>query len=455
MLFIIKPCHHNQAMPNVERICQSCGKKFSVEPNLVKSGRGKFCGRVCHTLSQRGNRTPEERLRECKEYARSKGGKCNSTEYKSFHSKLDWECAKGHCWKSSYKIVWGNRWCPICNGTPKLSLDFVKKFVAEKYGGKCLSEEYNNIFAKLDFECAQGDRFSATLNNVKNHGRWCPSCSKGIHERLCRKNFEAIFGAKFPNSHPEWLRSKRGESLELDGYCEKLKLAFEYQGKHHVIYIPYYFKTMTFERRQEYDQTKRELCKRNDITLIEIPHTVKPEDFREFILSKCKEGGIAIPTDQNERQFSYSDAYNPKRMQELEDMAKNQGLRILSQEYHGMGGIYEYRCLACSYVGRKTGQGFLRTGCYKCGNEKMKRTKKRSLEYLNSCLKGRHIVIATENYNEYKTTNTRIWFTCAVCGWRWKTTFGSVKAGTGCPKCNRKKSIAALDEYWRTKNVRK
>ena len=52
-----------------------------------------------------------------------------------------------------------------------------------------------------------------------------------IREERCRRIFEDILGEKFPNVRPSWLLNKKtGYRLELDGYCPKLKLAFEYDG---------------------------------------------------------------------------------------------------------------------------------------------------------------------------------------------------------------------------------
>ena len=410
--------------------CKYCGKENSVPPNRTKNGRWKFCDKQCRLAFQRKGRRPIDYLNECKEYAKSRGGKCNSIEYKGLHDKLSWECEKGDTWQANYSVVIGKHWCPYCAHTVKFTLDYVKQFVKDKYNGICHSKEYIGTDSKMNFECAQGDRFSATFHNVK-HGRWCSSCSKGIHERLCRKNFEMVFGEKFPNSHPNWLKSKNGESLELDGYCEKLKLAFEYQGKHHFKYIPYYFKRMTFEQRQDYDQTKRVLCKEKNITLIEIPYSVQPENFRDYILKECIERGVRTP-EISGTQFSYSEAYNPKRMRQLEEMAKKQKLRLLSNEYRGMGASYEYECLTCGYKGRKHGQDFDGKGCYKCKKKLAGYNQRYSLEKLKSLLIKRDIVIESD---EWVSNHSKVWFKHLTCGWRWITTPASVKRGSGCPKC--------------------
>src|ERR1035438_2041622 len=43
-------------------------------------------------------------------------------------------------------------------------------------GGKCLTTIYKDSLTKLEFECAEGHRWKATPNRVKNADNWCPKC---------------------------------------------------------------------------------------------------------------------------------------------------------------------------------------------------------------------------------------------------------------------------------------
>ncbi len=49
--------------------------------------------------------------------------------------------------------------------------------IAEKRGGKCLSEVYVNNKARLVWQCVNGHIWEARPVNVKS-GRWCPACAK-------------------------------------------------------------------------------------------------------------------------------------------------------------------------------------------------------------------------------------------------------------------------------------
>jgi hypothetical protein len=62
------------------------------------------------------------------------------------------------------------------------------------------------------------------------------------------------------------------ELLELDGYSEKLKIAFEYQGEHHekLHHFNNFNEGKLFEQ-QERDRYKVRICTERGITLIVIP----------------------------------------------------------------------------------------------------------------------------------------------------------------------------------------
>lgn len=59
------------------------------------------------------------------------------------------------------------------------------------------------------------------------------------------------------------------EQLELDLYLPSMSLAFEYQGEPH---FKFHFLAGEPMDRQEKDKEKREICKKQGLTLIEIPY---------------------------------------------------------------------------------------------------------------------------------------------------------------------------------------
>jgi hypothetical protein len=112
-------------------------------------------------------------------------------------------------------------------------------------------------------------------------GKRAPS----IGENICRITLEAIFGRKFPTVHPDFLRSTRsGICLELDGYCEPLALAFEYNGEQHYSFPNgFHANQYKFMVQVQNDRFKRAVCRRVGITLVVIPYTIAAEIIPEYI----------------------------------------------------------------------------------------------------------------------------------------------------------------------------
>jgi hypothetical protein len=107
--------------------------------------------------------------------------------------------------------------------------------------------------------------------------------SKG--EKLCRAYLEKFFNKKFPKTRPNFLRNPQSDmNLELDCYCDELKLAVEYNGKQHYKFVPYFHKNISDFKKQCYrDQLKKRLCKENGIRLISVPYTVSYSNIPIFL----------------------------------------------------------------------------------------------------------------------------------------------------------------------------
>ena len=96
----------------------------------------------------------------------------------------------------------------------------------------------------------------------------CKNC-RWKNEERCRNTFENLFpGYKFKKCRPGFL-----EKLEFDGYCSKLSLAFEFDGKQHFEWVKKFHKTKKkFENQKLRDRKKNRLCIENGVKLIRIPY---------------------------------------------------------------------------------------------------------------------------------------------------------------------------------------
>lgn len=229
---------------------------------------GSWCPYCC--------KVRERITKDAHEIARKKNGRCLSTECVSTDTIMTWQCEQMHIWTSRvYNIRHNKTWCPHCAGMLPLSIEDAQKVAIEK-GGKCLSDEYINSRTHLSWKCHQNHIWTATLSHIKR-GTWCPYCNKHKKEEECRDIFEKeLYPHKFPTKKPKFL-----EGLELDGYNEELKLAFEYDGEQHYQPVDLWGGEESLKKQQERDKKKNILCKENDINLIRISYDI--EDKEEFI----------------------------------------------------------------------------------------------------------------------------------------------------------------------------
>lgn len=248
------------------------GHSFTKKMREVKQ-MGHWCPRcIGHALN----------INDMHDVANSRGGKCLSLEYVNSRTKLLWECDKGHQWKAtphSVRRKIGNRkgtWCPACD---KLSLEDMRS-IAVTMGGECLSKHYTNNSTKLQWKCKNAHIWFAVPASVLN-GSWCPECSRGKVERMCKEVLEEMFFCEFKKVRPPWLKANRNHPLELDGYCSELNMAFEYNGDQHYKCISGWNTTEAdLTSLQERDKTKKKICKDLGIRLIVIPPIRRPTKSR-------------------------------------------------------------------------------------------------------------------------------------------------------------------------------
>ena len=116
-------------------------------------------------------------IEDMQRLAEARGGKCLSTEYVGCKEKLKFQCEFGHVWWISADNVVQEKWCPYCAGKYQTIKDMQR--IATERSGICLSGEYINSSTKLQWMCSQGHVWEATPSHIKN-GEWCPHCSHHV-----------------------------------------------------------------------------------------------------------------------------------------------------------------------------------------------------------------------------------------------------------------------------------
>lgn len=107
------------------------------------------------------------------------GYKCLNSKYISSKTKLEFECDKGHKYKTLLSVFRNGSRCPVCAGNKKYTIERIHKIItkiAPNY--KCCSVIYNGANSKLEFECGDGHRFRSTWHSFNKAGTRCPICSQ-------------------------------------------------------------------------------------------------------------------------------------------------------------------------------------------------------------------------------------------------------------------------------------
>lgn len=301
------------------------------------------------------------------------------------------KCAKGHVWSTKPKSIISGKWCHFCAKNAPLTSAQIQN-VAESRGGKCLALELKGSNVKRTWECAHGHRWQASYNSIFSKGSWCPECATGISERICRAYFEQLFGSKFPKRRPDWLRSPEGNQMELDGYSEELKIAFEHHGNQHYHAGSFFVESeIDLDRQKLLDSWKQKLCFKNGVRLFEIPQIgkyVKEDELREFIGNAALDLGVSIPNDFETKNIDLKVAYSTfgssEVLADLNRLANERGGKCLSLQYVGNNKSLDWECAKghrWSAAPQSIKSGYW---CLRCSIEKRQRSDLDMIRIANS-----------------------------------------------------------------------
>lgn len=218
--------------------------------------------------------------------ALSKGGRVKDGQYYTSNTKKMIFIDKlGNEFSMIPSCIKRNQWSPYESKNVRDSNYHMKELqgIVLSKGGKIKDgEKYINSVTKMTFIDQLGNEFKMTPKSVKR-GRWS-SFEQNCYEHVCRQIIEKIYGKKFP-SNWEVLKRRNGNRLQLDGYCEELNIAFEYQGIQHTVG---WGKSATLMKKslqgiQERDWEKKEKCKEKGIFLIEVNYYKKINNYQDMV----------------------------------------------------------------------------------------------------------------------------------------------------------------------------
>lgn len=423
-------CLSSQFESVIKKLTWQCSEEhiWNATPHQLKGG--SWCP-IC-AWKTRAEKRKTHTVEEMKTFAINKGGQCLSQLFINVKNSLLWECASGHQWMANAdNIINGGKWCPVCAGNQAKTIEDMQNLAKER-GGKCLSTTYEGVDKKLLWECQEGHQWE-TIPSVLIRGGWCSICSSGLGERICREFFEQLLGHSFRKARPSWLRNSNGHQMELDGYSQVLKIAFEHQGTQHYKSIKYFNSCKNqLNTTQENDKQKRSLCKINGIFLIEVPSILEilgVNNIKSFIREELLNNNILLPDEFDNKKVDLKAIYCPNKLGELQVIALERGGKLLSKKYLGIFEKLEWECLK--------GHQF----------EAAPNNVKNSGSWCPYCLgRGRTIqdmqaIAVTRGgkclSKEYVNSITSLSWECQE-GHQWDARPNNVLFGTWCPICARK-----------------
>jgi hypothetical protein len=281
--------YHSKVKSRKRWLCLcDCGKEVIVIIDKLFSGHTKSCG--CLAGQTVYNRKQKENEKEI-------GLKYGDWTIVGLSSKKGgYIKAKCICGTERDVILWhlkkGNSTNCGCLANEETSKRCLKDIVGQVFGfltviGRNLSRRDSS--GKHSFwicRCECGKELSVNKGHLlSGRQKSCGCKNNSVSESLCREVFEQTFGKPFPKRRPDFLKNpKTGCNLELDGYNEELKLAFEYDGEYH--YKSHWGRRgQSIEQRTTLDQLKDSLCQKEGITLIRIPF-IQKNNMKEFILEQ-------------------------------------------------------------------------------------------------------------------------------------------------------------------------
>lgn len=318
-----------------------CGNVFSRKPKLILRSKVIFC-KKCRYDDQATRQTAK---RDYLKLIDKMGGRIIGSHPIKTSDRVQIECIEHGMFFNARvsNLIQGHWNCPKCSGKYLISKEECLEFISKR-GGILLSDKVKSATEMLSIKCSSGHEFQINWNRLKS-GRWCNRCSKSrfIGEEIARQFMEFIFDDKFKKTKPKWFTDGNSR-FELDGFCEPLKVAFEYDGDQHFRHVSKFSKT-NLEDIQKADKVKSYLCAINSVRLFRFRDPWK--DLSDQFEAQNKVFGLNTKNNPHEFNPDVKFAYLGKaerQISRLLETLSSRGWSYVSGDYLGVNSRMNIRC---------------------------------------------------------------------------------------------------------------
>lgn len=128
----------------------------------------------------------------------------------------------------------------------------------------------------------------------RSRSRALVDANPNSRENVMRHTLETLLGRPCPKARPAFLRNPDTKRrLELDAWCETLKLGCEFQGIQHSQYPnPVHLTRAEFDNQVKRDALKQHLCSEHGVSLVLVPHTVTVQTMNAYLETQLRELGM-------------------------------------------------------------------------------------------------------------------------------------------------------------------
>jgi len=372
------------------------------------------------------------------------GGKCMSKEYVDVHLPLQWMCENGHTWDSSYEIVNQGGWCRQCLRRQKYNDNYLEKVkaIAISKGGKCLSTQYIDGKHKLDWQCAEGHKWSVIPIGIVHYNTWCGKCAIKRNSEKARGTIETMQNIALKHGGKCLSTVYVGTNTKLQWQCSE---GHKWMGTPGNAVTGYWCKKCSnknsgIKRRASIEEYQM-IAKERGGKLIS--KTYNRNDF--LMLWECNEGHRWKAKGNSIKSGSWCQKCGHKKgadkirdkIETFQSIAIKRGGKCLSEIYKDSNTKLEFEC-AEGHIWKSSPITIKHAGCWcpKCG---AKKNGDRNRGTIEDCIK-----LAADRGGRCLSTvfihsHSPLGWKCAE-GHRWKTTSNLIKKGTWCPKCANKRT---------------